>query len=74
MFITRADGDLVVTRVEVEFGEVFGFPEAIMEIIDAGDREVVFNGDIIQPTIVDTHSHRAIFLFDKEDSCTKRAT
>ena len=71
MFITRADGDLVITRVEIEFGEIFGFSEAIMEVIDAWDREVVLNGNIIQATIVDTHSHRAVFLFHKKDRCAK---
>ena len=73
MFITRAYGDLVIARVEVEFGEVFGFAEVVVEIINAGNREVVFNGDIIQTTIVDTHSHRSVFLFHEKDGCTKRA-
>ena len=71
MFVTGADGDLMVARVEVELGEIFGFSEAIVEVIDAGDRKVVLNGNIIQPMIVDTHSHRAVFLFHKKDRCAK---
>ena len=71
MFITGADGDLVVTGVEIEFGEVFGFAEAVMEVIDAGDREVVFDSDIIEITIVDTESYGSIFLFYEKDGCTE---
>ena len=35
VFIARADSDLVIARVEVKFGEVFGFAKAIVEVINA---------------------------------------
>ena len=73
VFIARADSDLVIARVEVKFGEVFGFAQAIVEVIDAWDREVVFDSDIIEATIVDTHSHGAVFLFHKKDGRAERA-
>ena len=71
MFIARADSDLVIARVEVKFGEVFRFAQAIVEIIDAWDREVVFDSDIIEATIVDTHTHGSVFLFHEKDGCTE---
>ena len=73
MFIARADSDLVIARVEIKFGEVVGFAKAVVEVIDAGDREVVLDSDIIEATIVDTHSHGSVFLFHKEDGGTERA-
>ena len=42
-----ADGDLVIARVKVEFGEVFCFSEVIVEVIDAWNGEVIFDSDII---------------------------
>ena len=74
VFISRADSDLVIARVEIKFGEVFGFAQTIVEVINAWDREIVFNSNIIETTIVDTHSHGSIFLFHEKDGCTKRAT
>ena len=73
MFIARADSDLVIARVEIKFGEVFGFAKAIVEVIDAGNREVVLDSDIIEATIVDTHAHGSVFLFHEKDGCTERA-
>ena len=34
MFVAGANSDLMVARVEVELGEIFGFAEAIVEVID----------------------------------------
>ena len=45
-----------------------------MEVIDTWNREVILNSYIIQPIVVDTYSHRAIFLFHEKDRCTKGAT
>ena len=72
MFIARADRDLVISRVEIKFSEVFSFAQTIVEVINAWNREVVFDSDVVQATIIDTHSHRSIFLFHKENRCTKR--
>ena len=73
MFITRANSDLMITRIEIEFGKVFCFAKAVVEVVDAWYREIVFNSDIVQAMVIDTHSHRSIFLFHKKNRCTKRA-
>ena len=73
MLVARADSDLVIARVEVKFGEVFRVAQAIVEVINAWNREVVLDSDIVEATIVDTHTHRSVFLFHEKDGCTERA-
>ena len=41
MFISRADSDLVVARVEIKFGKVFCFAKAVVKVINTWDGEVV---------------------------------
>ena len=73
VFIARADSDLVIAGVKIKFGEVFCFAKAIVEVINAWDREIVLDSDIIEATIVDTHSHGSVFLFHEKDGGTERA-
>ena len=59
------DANLVVPRSEVDLGEYLGTMEEISEIIDQGDRESVFDSDVVEGTIVDAHSKFPIFLLDE---------
>ena len=58
------NGDLVVATKEVEFCEYSCVCKAIVKVVNAGDRESVFDCNIVETAIVDTHSHGSVFLFD----------
>ena len=72
-FITRFDGDLMITGEQIEFGEILSACESIVEIIDARQGEVILFGDLVQTTIINTHANRTIFLFDQENRGTEGA-
>ena len=67
MFVAAPNGDLVITAVEVEFREVTGCGKAIMEVVDAWNGEVVFDCDVVECAVVNTHAHAAVFFLDEED-------
>ena len=73
MFVTASNWDLVVTAVEVEFGEVASCGEAIMEVVYAWNGEVVFDCDVVECAVVNAHAHCSIFFLDEEDRCAERA-
>jgi hypothetical protein len=41
--------------------------ELVQQPLNQGQRVLILDGESIQSPIIDTHSQRAIFLFDKED-------
>ena len=47
MFISRVDSDLMIAGVKIKFSKVFCFAKAVVEVINAWNGEVVFNGDIV---------------------------
>ena len=74
MFVTEANGDLMVARVEVKFSKVVSACKAVVEVIDARNGEIVLLSDLIQGAIVDTHAHSSVFLFDKQYRGAKGAS
>ena len=73
MFVAASNGYLVIAAVEVEFGEVTGSGEAIVKVVDSWNGEVVFDCDVVECAVVDTHAHAAVFFLDEEDGCAERA-
>jgi hypothetical protein len=41
--------------------------ELVQQPLNQGQRALILDGELIQSPRIDTHSQRAIFLFDKED-------
>ena len=73
MFVSASNGDLVIAAVEVEFGEVTGCCEAIVEVVDMWDGEVVFDCDVIECAIINAHAYASVFFLDEEYRCAERA-
>ena len=43
VFVSEANRDLMIARVEIEFSEVVSACEAVMEVVDAWDGEIVLS-------------------------------
>ena len=52
MFIAASNGNLVITAVEVEFSEITCGGKAIVKVVDAWDGKIVFDGDVVECTVV----------------------
>ena len=73
MTVGGVDGNLVISGEEIEFSKDSSMCEAVMEIIDARYGECIFDSNVVESTVVDTHTHSTILLFDKKDGSTERA-
>jgi hypothetical protein len=58
--------DLVITRAEIDLGEHPGTMELVSEVINQGDWESIFDGDVVEGMIINAHSQIPILLFDEE--------
>ena len=68
-FITGSDADEVVGTMEVDLGRDGGGAEAIEEVGNEQKRILVFLGDGIKTTPIDTKMERAVLLFDEKNGC-----
>ena len=68
-FITRSNADKVVGTMEVNLGVDGGGAEAIKEVGNEQKWVLVFLGDGIKTTPIDTKMEQAILLFDQKNRC-----
>ena len=73
MFVATSNGDLMIAAVEIKFGEVACCCETVVQVVDAWDREGVFDCNVVECAIVNAHAHASIFFLDEEYWCAKRA-
>ena len=66
------DADLVVPLPEVNLGEELGSLQAVEKIVYPRQRVDILLGDLVEGSIVRTHTGRAIFLLDEQYGCTIR--
>ena len=58
--------DLMVPRVKISLGKVFGTPQFVHEFINPRDGIPVFNGLFVECSIVDAHLQCTILLLDQD--------
>jgi formyltetrahydrofolate hydrolase len=64
------DANLPVSRAKIELCEVVASCKPIEEVIDARKRILVFDCDIVERPIINTHVEATVLLLDKEDRCS----
>jgi len=60
--------DLVVTLLEIQFGEDSGMGHFVEKFVDSREWVLVLLGDLVQSPVVNAKTERAVFLPCKEDS------
>ena len=68
------DSDLVVALAEVDFGEDGGPMQAIEHIVDAGEGVGIFDGDVVEGSVVDAEAETPVLLADEEDGSPVRGS
>ena len=69
--VGRIDAHLVVARAQIDLAEVLRTVQPIEQLIDAGQRVLVLDGDLVQRTVVDTHAQLAALLLDEQHGRTE---
>jgi len=64
--IIRVHAHLVIPTVEVDLGEEPSAPQLIQELVDDWDGELVFDGCVVEGTVVDTKPLAVVMLADQE--------
>jgi hypothetical protein len=67
VLISWVESNVVVTQPDVQFGKVPGILEVIDYFIDEWEGIVVFDSDLVEPTIVLDRTEMTILLFDEEE-------
>jgi len=70
--VGRLDANLVVATTQIDLTEVLRALEPVEQLVDPRQRVAVLDRDVVQRTIVDTHTHGAILLLDEKDRGTER--
>src|SRR3982074_1986635 len=70
--ILPLDANLPVARTQIEFGEVLASCKPVEEVVDARERILVLDCDVVECAIINPHTEATILLFDKEDRCSIR--
>src|SRR4051812_20878764 len=70
--VIGVDPDLVVPPPQVDLGEDLGSKEAVSEVVDERDGEMVLDGDVVEGPVVDAHVQGSILFLDEDDWGAKR--
>src|ERR1700716_647741 len=60
--ILALDANLPVARTQIEFGEVLASCKPVEEVVDAGERILVLDCDVVECAIINTHTEATILL------------
>jgi hypothetical protein len=66
------DADLVVSGAKVDLAEDSGSLQAVEQFVNPGEGIAVLDGDVVESTIINTHTHGAVFLLHEQDGSTER--
>ena len=72
--IAFGDLDEMIRVAEVDFRIDPSLPRCIQQIRYEQERVMIFFGDFIQRTEIDTKPKQAIFLFDEKNGCSVRGS
>ena len=65
--ITLSNLHLMIARSEINLGDILGSSKLIKQIINPRQGVLVLDGDCVQVPVINTHSHRAILLLNKQN-------
>ena len=68
--ILFTNANLMITHTEIKLGEYLGTLKLLEKLIDVGKWILVLDCPLVQWTVVDTKSVRAILLLDKKNTTT----
>jgi hypothetical protein len=66
------DAEKVITRSQIELGEVFGSLEPIHDLVREGKRVAVLDGDGVETPVVHAEAERSVLFLDEHDRSPSR--